>query len=172
MSFLAKLYIDYDETTGTASGPEYNVLNAEYSLQRQIDGHTNRPNGRLIGGIIDLTIESQHSNVFISWITNTEVKNGLLEFNRRDSAGRSQRNILFKNTYCIYLKELFNSIGSTPMLTKVTLSAHELEIMGETITNSWAGMESSSSSSTTSESHSSETRIEASENTVSFDNPS
>ena len=81
MSFLAKLYLDYVEETGE-SGTEFNILTAEYSLNRPIDLH-NRPNGRLRGGIIEITTESQYSNDLIGWVTNNELKNGLLEFNRR-----------------------------------------------------------------------------------------
>ena len=170
MSFLAKLYLDYVEETGE-SGTEFNILTAEYSLNRPIDLH-NRPNGRLRGGIIEITTESQYSNDLIGWVTNNELKNGLLEFNRRDSGSRSQRNIVFKNAYCIYIKEMFTSVGSSPMITKITISAHEMRVMGEAaVVNTWAGVEASESSSGSSESSgtTTSTTTGTEENTITFD---
>lgn len=135
MSFQAKLILD---------DLEFNVLSADYAMSRPIDAH-NRPNGRLRGGIIDLTIESGNNHELINWIVNNMIRNGRLEFYRRDANSSTQKTVSFTNAFCIHMKELFISDGSSPMLTKLTISAHELDIDNTIVQNTWAGIESGSS---------------------------
>lgn len=134
MSFQAKLFVGDD-------GLEFTVLNAEYALSRPVDAHQ-RPNGRIRGGIIDVTIESGSAHELINWVVNNMTMNGKIEFYRRDTASSSQKTVEFRNAFCVHLKDIFISNGATPMMTKLTLSAHELVINNEIVTNAWAGMES------------------------------
>jgi Hemolysin coregulated protein Hcp (TssD) len=137
MSFQAKLFLGDD-------GLEFTVLTAEYALNRPVDSHQ-RPNGRLRGGIIDVTIESGSTYQLMNWVVNNMTMNGRIEFYRRDAASSTQKTVEFTNAFCIYLKDLFVSDGATPMITKLTISAHELNIDNETVRNTWSGIESSSS---------------------------
>lgn len=155
MSFLAKLFV------GDA---EFNVLTAEYSLNRPVDSHQ-RPNGRLRGGIIDVTIESGSTHQLMNWIVNNMTMNGKIEFYRRDTASSTQKTVEFTNAFCIYLKDMFVADGATPMITRLTISAHEMNIDNETVSNTWAGVESSASNS----SQSSGSTGENSTNSVTFD---
>lgn len=157
MSFQAKLLLGDD-------GLEFNVLNAEYVLSRAIDAH-NRPNGRIRGGIIDVTIETGSAYDLINWIRNNMTMNGKVEFYRRDAASSTQKTVEFRNAFCVYLKEMFISDGTSPMITKITISAHELIINNETVRNTWAGMESSDSGS----SGTTAPAEESTENSVTFE---
>ncbi|MEO6539639.1 MAG: type VI secretion system tube protein TssD [Ferruginibacter sp.] len=158
MSFQAKLILGDD-------GLEFNVLNAEYALSRPIDAH-NRPNGRLRGGIIEVTIETGTSYELIRWISTNLTMNGKVEFYRRDAASSTQKTVEFRNAFCVSLKEFFISDGSSPMITKIVISAHEMDINNETVRNTWAGMESSDSGS--SGSAGSTTPAENTSNSVTF----
>lgn len=80
MSFQAKLIID---------DLEFNILTAEFAMSRPIDAH-NRPNGRIRGGIIELTIESGNNHQLINWVVNNQIRNGRLEFYRRDASSSTQ----------------------------------------------------------------------------------
>lgn len=159
MSFQAKLFLGDD-------GLEFTILTAEYALSRPVDSHQ-RPNGRLRGGIIDVTIESGSAHELINWVVNNMTMNGRIEFYRRDAASSTQKTVEFTNAFCIYLKDLFISDGSTPMITKLTISAHEMNINNEIVRNTWAGMESSSTAG--SEGSGSTTTEENTSNSVTFE---
>ena len=132
MSFQAKLHI---------GDHEFNVLTAEFTLSRAVDVH-NLPNGRMRGGIIDVTIESGSDYDLLNWIFSNGTRDGRLEFARRDAAGSAQKTVRFTHAFCIYLKELFISDGAIPMITKITISAHTLDIESNILQNTWAGVES------------------------------
>ena len=137
MSFQAKLKLD---------DLEFNVLSVEYAFNQPVDAH-NRPNGRVRGGIIDVTLESGANYALIQWAASaTMVRSGKIEFYRRDSTS-ILKTVEFKDAFCIYLKEIFVSEGAHPMVTKVTITAHELIIDSSSILNTWAGMNAESTES-------------------------
>ena len=65
MSFQAKLYV---------GDIEFNVLTAEFTLSRSVDAH-NLPNGRIRGGIIEMTLETSRDHELINWIVTNGHKN-------------------------------------------------------------------------------------------------
>ena len=133
MSFLAKLKL----------GSEYNILTVEYDIMQMMD-HDHRPSDLPKGGLIQVTIESSNSNELFEWMVHpTMLKNGRIDFYRRD-ANSSMKTIEFTDAFCVYLKEVFNAEGKTPMVTKLTISARELKVKNLTISNPWPGMKSSS----------------------------
>ena len=137
MSFQAKLKID---------DLEFNVLSVEYAFNQPVDAH-NRPNGRVRGGIIDVTLESGANYALIQWAASaTMVRSGKIEFYRRDSTS-ILKTVEFKDAFCIYLKEIFVSEGPHPMVTKVTITAHEIIIDSSSILNTWAGLNAESTES-------------------------
>ncbi|MBS1754903.1 MAG: type VI secretion system tube protein TssD [Ferruginibacter sp.] len=144
MSFQARLIIDDDTFT---------VLSAEYALSVPYDVH-NRPTGRIRGGIIDLTFESGSANSYLilQWIMNRMTKEGRIEFSRRDTGSSTQKVVRFRDAYCVYMKDIFVSNGASPMITKITISAHTIDIDNEVLHNSWPGIESSESDSDSSSS--------------------
>ena len=159
MSFQAKLYV---------GDIEFNVLTAEFTLSRSVDAH-NLPNGRIRGGIIEMTLETSRDHELINWIVTNGHRDGRLEFARRDAAGSAQKTVTFTHAFCIYLKELFISEGAIPMITKITISAHQLDIDSNTVQNSWAGVETESSSSGSTTTDSSTSTSESTSNSVTFD---
>ena len=137
MSFQAKLKLD---------DLEFNVLSVEYAFNQPVDAH-NRPNGRVRGGIIDVTLESGANYALIQWAASaTMVRSGKIEFYRRDSTS-ILKTVEFKDAFCIYLKEIFVSEGPHPMVTKVTITAHEIIIDSSSILNTWAGLNAESTES-------------------------
>lgn len=137
MSFQAKLFVDDFEFT---------VLSAEFSLSRPVDAQ-NLPNGRIRGGIIDVTIESSRDDhSLITWIVTNGYRDGRIEFARRDAAGSAEKTVSFTHAFCIFLKELFISQGAIPMILKISISSHTIDIDSNTVQNSWAGIESESGS--------------------------
>jgi uncharacterized membrane protein YgcG len=145
MSFLAKLEV---------GGTEYNILNVEYDISQVMD-QNHRPNGAPRGGLIHIVLESGNNNDLVEWMVQKDmIKNGKITFYRRD-ANSQMKTVSFKDAFCVHLKEVFIADGKNPMVTKITVSAREMTINKSTITNAWAGMNSSSSSSSGSSSSSS-----------------
>lgn len=137
MSFLAKLVI---------GSTEYNILTVDYDISQMID-HNHRPNGAPKGGLIQVMIESANNNELLEWMVKPDmIKNGKIVFYRRD-ANSPMKTVNFKDTFCVYLKEIFTAGGQNPMVTRMTLSARELKINNNVINNPWAGMQSSSQNS-------------------------
>lgn len=137
MSFQAKLKLD---------DIEFNILSVEYAITQPVDAH-NRPSGRVRGGIIDLSLESGANYELIQWAVNAAmVRSGKIEFYRRDSTS-ILKTVEFRDAFCIYLKEIFVSEGAHPMITKVTITAHEIIIDSSSILNTWAGMNAESTES-------------------------
>ena len=76
MSFLANF---------SADGEELTVLNCRFHFAQETD-RTNRPTSIPMGGVIDLTIESNGSTNLFDWmISSTQTKSGIITFFRRDS---------------------------------------------------------------------------------------
>ena len=141
MSFLAKLVI---------GSTEYNILTVDYDISQVVD-HNHRPNGAPKGGLIQVMIESANNNELLEWMIKPDmIKNGKIVFYRRD-ANSPMKTVNFKDAFCIYLKEIFTAGGVNPMVTRLTLSARELKINNNVINNPWAGMQSSSQSSESTE---------------------
>lgn len=158
MSFQAKLHVGESEFT---------VLSAEFTLSRPVDAQ-NLPNGRIRGGIIDITIEaSRDDHALISWIATNGHRDGRIEFARRDTAGSAQKTVIFTHAYCIYLRHLFISDGSIPMILKISISSHTIDIDSTSVQNSWAGIETESGSG--SSGSSSSENVGATRNSVTFD---
>lgn len=156
MSFQAKLFLGSD-------GKEFTLISAEYALSRPVD-FSSRPTGKLRGGIIDIAMETGSDGDITKWILENMAMNGKIEFYRRDATDSSQKTVAFRNAHCVALKESFISNGSSPLVTRITISCHELDISNNTIVNSWAGYEESPY-------QGSDKGKESNINTVSFDDP-
>ncbi len=162
MSFQAKFFLN---NASSGSDSTYTVLYADYALTVGVDGN-HRPNSRVRGGLIELTIEATNSSALTEWISTRQALDGKVEFYHRERGTSTQKSVKFKNAFCIFLKDVFVATGSTPMVTKITISAHQLDIDTVTITNTWEGMDSPSEGSSESSSGGSGS---TQSNSVSFD---
>jgi hypothetical protein len=108
---------------------------------------SNRPNGAPRGGLIEMMVETANENELVEWAFKHDLKkNGKIIFYRRD-ANSQMRTVTFNDAYCVYFKEIFTADGKNPMVTRITISARQLTIANQSITNAWAGMNSSGGSS-------------------------
>jgi Hemolysin coregulated protein Hcp (TssD) len=140
MSFQAKLFLN---NASAGSENTYTVLYADYALSVGVDAN-HRPNSRVRGGLIELTIEASNSSALTSWISTNQALDGKVEFYHRERGTSTQKSVQFSRAYCIFLKDVFVANGSTPMVTKITISAHQLDIDTVTFTNTWEGVDSPS----------------------------
>jgi hypothetical protein len=141
MSFSAVLNLGGDLKNVT-------VLQATYEFSQPIDMYQ-RPKSRVEGGIITLEVESDNKTVLASWmLSNTMQKSGEIIFSKRDS-GASLKTITFKDAYCVYYKESFNSDSDKPMTIQLKLSAKEIIVNSVSLLNNWPETQDSGSTGTT-----------------------
>jgi hypothetical protein len=127
MSFTAKF---------KAAGKELNVLDCDYSLRQEVDA-TGRPSSVTRGGRIRMTVESTSETDLFEWMCNNfERKDGSVVFYKAESEG-TLKELIFKEGYLIEFEERFDSIGSTPMIINLTISAKEITMGRGTHKNEW-----------------------------------
>lgn len=118
MSFKGKLTLNGNVTS-------YNVLNFEYEISQRTD-RNGIPRDRVMGHMIELTIESSGRNTDITqWaMENESKKSGTITFSRRD-AEAGDKELRFTDAFCVYHKDVFDANSATPMKTILRLSAKE-----------------------------------------------
>lgn len=127
MSFLAKF---------TADGEELTVLSCRFRFSQETD-RTNRPTSIPMGGVIDITIESNgNTNLFDWMISSTQTKSGEVVFYRRDSMSKL-KTLKFNDAHCIDYQEEYNHNGEYPMQISMQLSAKEIKLNDSTYKNNW-----------------------------------
>jgi hypothetical protein len=113
-------------------GTAYKVLDCNYSFTKPIQ-QSGEPCGGTTGGIIELTVETPaSSDLFLyKWMQGSDTqKDGEIVFEVPDRANLARKTLVFKKGYCIYLHDSFNSYSEGQMLTRLTISAAEIIIMG------------------------------------------
>ena len=127
MSFLAKLTID---------GKAYNILDYTYHPRQPAD-HSGKPTGKVIGGFLSLTLESDRETTFYEWMLSPDMaKEGTITFYKRDAMSK-QGEIEFETTYCVAYTERFSSTGNTPMVQHLQLSPGKITYGGVVYEESW-----------------------------------
>lgn len=127
MSFLAKF---------SADGEEFTVLNCRFRFSQETD-RTNRPTSIPMGGVVDLTIESNGSTNLFDWmISSTKTQSGMVTFYRRDNMSKL-KTLTFSDAHCIDYQEEYSHNTEFPMQITLQLSAKELKLNDSTYKNNW-----------------------------------
>ncbi|WP_417786025.1 type VI secretion system tube protein TssD [Tenacibaculum sp.] len=119
------------------AGKEFDVLQAEYSLNRNTDTK-GKPSSSVNGGRITLTIESTSDTSVIEAMVNSQFKavDGKIVFKKTDEDSK-MKEVEFKNAYIVYFKEDLDVNNEIPMKLTVTFSAEELLIGNANLDNRW-----------------------------------
>ena len=130
MSFKATLKI---------GSKEFDVISCSYSLQRDIDAK-GRPAGIVMGGTVNLTVESTEDTSIIESMVNNQHKplDGTVTFKKSDEDAKLKE-LSFQKGYVVSFAESFETIGSQPMLTSFTVSSQTIKIGGAEHKNDWPG---------------------------------
>lgn len=128
MSFKAKF---------TVAGKDYRVLDASYELQQIVD-KTGRPSSEIIGGRVQVVVESTGETDLFDWMADPyKPLSGSLTFLKRDSDS-TMKELKFTDAYCVSYLESFTSSNDRPMTITLTLSAKKIELGGVPFENPWA----------------------------------
>lgn len=118
-------------------GKEFDVLNAEYILNRNTDDK-GKPSSSVKGGRVTLTVESTADTSVIESMVNNQFKavEGKIVFKKTDEDSK-MKEVEFKNAYIVYFKEELDVNNEIPMKLTVTFSAEELSIGNAVLENRW-----------------------------------
>jgi hypothetical protein len=126
MSFKAVLKVD---------GKEYPVLSCSYNLNRMVD-HTGRPSSEVMGGEINISVESGDEAEWFEWMVDQWAKkDGTIEFYDRDEEA-VMRTLTFTTAYLTSLAESFNP--GMPFSVNITLTAQKIDFGGLPFERTWA----------------------------------
>lgn len=130
MSFKATLKI---------GSKEFDVISCNYALHREVDGK-GRPAGIVMGGTIDLSVESTDDTSIIESMVNNQHKplDGTVTFKKSDEDAK-MKELSFQKGYVVRFAESFDTIGSQPMLVSFTISSQTIKIGGAEHKNDWPG---------------------------------
>lgn len=124
-------------------GKSYNVIQAQYEFSQSLD-ETNKPSSRTRGGTITFVMPATSDDdlTFYKWMFNkTEVKDGIFMFNVWVQNNQKKwKTLMFKNAFCVSLKDYFNNNDSKLMYTTVTISAESITFGTDeeaVFTNEW-----------------------------------
>ena len=130
MSFKATLKI---------GSKEFDVIAVDYSLHREVDGK-GRPAGIVMGGSINITVESTDDTSVLESMVNNQHKplDGTITFKKSDEDAKLKE-LSFEKAYVVNFHETFDTINSKAMLTTFTVSAQTIKIGGAEHKNDWPG---------------------------------
>ncbi|HNQ00429.1 MAG TPA: type VI secretion system tube protein TssD [Bacteroidia bacterium] len=108
-------------------GKIFRVVHCDYAFNQPVD-ENNRPNGRVLGGKINLEIDSPGSIILIQWmIEHHATKTGEINFLSRRT-GRREKTIKFTEGYVVQYFESYNEFDSNPTTERVVIAARAIEI--------------------------------------------
>ncbi len=109
----------------------YAVIECAYEFNQSVDD-TGKPVSRPKGGTITFVMPASSDDdlFFYKWMFNkTETNDGTFTFVVYSQHNkRSSKTVMFKNGYCVGLKDYFNDNDSRLMYTTVTISAEEISV--------------------------------------------
>lgn len=120
MIFTAKLSID--------GGPEVEVLQANYALDRDTD-RNGQPSTTIRAGKITVTVKSSSSTSLFEWMINPfATKGGKIDFYKHNDPTPS-KTLTFENAFIVGQSENFNVMDGekdSPMTETFTVSAESI----------------------------------------------
>jgi hypothetical protein len=119
-------------------GKEYNVLQCNYEMDREVD-QSGRPSTDVRGGTLSVVVESSQDTRFFDWmIDGYAQKDGEVEFYKRNDPSPAKV-LKFEEAYMVRCGEAFDITGedkSQPMVEKFTVSARKITL-GGTLEKVW-----------------------------------
>lgn len=120
-------------------GKQYDVLNCNFSLNRDVDPK-GRPASGVYGGTIDVQVESTEDTSVVESMVNNQYKpmSGSVLFKKSEEDSK-MKELQFTDGYIIKYAEGMNATGADPMTYTFTISARQLKLGSAEHTNDWPG---------------------------------
>jgi hypothetical protein len=122
--------------TLSLGGKEFDVLDCDYSLRRDVDSK-GRPSSNIYGGKIRIHLEStEDSLVLESMTTQFKPLSGSIVFKKGDEEAK-MKELTWENGYIIEYEENIDVVGNKPMTLTFVVSAQVLKIGGAQFEQNW-----------------------------------
>ena len=117
-------------------GTEYDVLQCDYSFQRDVD-MKGRPSSNVYGGVINLEVESTEDTLIVAQMVNQFKPNkGTVTFYKGDEESK-MKELKWENGYVISYTEALDIVGREPMKINFTISAEKISLDGILVDHKW-----------------------------------
>lgn len=118
------------------AGKEYDVLDCDYKLERDVDTK-GRPASNVYGGKIRVKVESTEDTSILEQMVNQfKPISGSIIFKKGDEEAK-MKELIWENGYIIDFAESIDVVGSRPMTTSFTVSAQVLKMGGAQFEQNW-----------------------------------
>lgn len=118
------------------AGKEYDVLDCDYKLERDVDSK-GRPASNVYGGKIRVLVESTEDTAILEQMVNQfKPISGSIVFKKGDEEAK-MKELLWENGYIVSFEESIDVVGSRPMTTSFTVSAQVLKMGGAQFEQNW-----------------------------------
>ena len=113
-----------------------NVLECSYDFTQSTDSD-GRPRTSPRIGVINILLESTSNTDLVAWMIQPNTyKDGQLTFFNRDSVS-SNKTLTFHDGLCVSYHEEFRAHDTTPMKTRIGISARAIDINDVSFENTW-----------------------------------
>jgi len=118
------------------AGKEYDVLDCDYKLERDVDTK-GRPASNVYGGKIRVKVESTEDTSILEQMVNQfKPISGSIIFKKGDEEAK-MKELIWENGYIVDFAESIDVVGSRPMTTSFTVSAQVLKMGGAQFEQNW-----------------------------------
>lgn len=119
------------------SGKDYDVINCNFALNRDVDAK-GRPSSGVYGGTIDIEIESTEDTSIIEAMVNNQYKpiTGTLQIKKSEEDAK-MKELSFEDGYIVKYSEGINIVGKEAMTLKFQISARALKLGNADHQNDW-----------------------------------
>ncbi|WP_062126705.1 type VI secretion system tube protein TssD [Geofilum rubicundum] len=118
------------------AGKEYDVLDCDYKLERDVDTK-GRPASNVYGGKIRVKVESTEDTSILEQMVNQfKPISGSIVFKKGDEEAK-MKELIWENGYIVEFDESIDIVGSRPMTTSFTVSAQVLKMGGAQFEQNW-----------------------------------
>ena len=127
MAYKAVLEVD---------GKKFKVRHCNYSLHQNLD-ENGRPTSNVMGGTVDIEVESSDDDTLINWMIDpVGKKSGSVMFSKTDEEGEMKK-IEFEDAFLTSYSESMDTLSNAPMVENLIISAKKLTSNGVAHENVW-----------------------------------
>jgi hypothetical protein len=117
-------------------GKEFDVLDCEYKLERDVDAK-GRPSSNIYGGKVRVHVEStEDTSILEQMVSQFKPISGNIVFKKGDEEAK-MKELSWENGYIVSFEESIDVVGSNPMTLTFVVSAQVLKVGGAQFEQNW-----------------------------------
>lgn len=122
--------------TLSLGGKEFDVLDCDYSLRRDVDSK-GRPASNIYGGKVRVHVEStEDTSILEQMVSQFKPISGSIVFKKGDEEAK-MKELVWENGYIVEFEENIDVIGNKPMTLTFVVSAQVLKVGSAQFEQNW-----------------------------------